>query len=399
MRLTQLIASRAPEQASPSRRRHLIFLAHVWASAPFALAWLLVPSLRGGEPVAVVTGQWTLAVFAAAYLVGRTWLAWMDLPRVPWNYLYPIPDALLISLSLYMARSAESVLYFTYALPILAAASTLNVAWAAFVGIVTVLGALTATLGLAPISCLGASYRLVSLVVLASLATWLARLAADVRARLSVADERNRIAMEMHDGVQAHLIAIAAQMELAARLAEQDPHRAAQLAQDCRGIARQAADDLRFLVRRLRAPAPGEAFVPAVREYLHNLGTRTGINILAEVSGRPDPLGAPMEHALFRILQEAMNNVLKHSEADEAKVLVAFEPERVTLTVRDNGRGFDPTAQRDGAHIGIEGMRDTARGVGGELRIESLHGEGTTVTVTVPRASEEGNRWLRIIRR
>lgn len=398
MGLKQLIASFAPEQAGADRQRHLIFLAHVWASAPFALVWLLVPAMRGGEPSAVVAGQWALAVIAGAYLIGRTWLAWLGRPRAPWNYVYPIPDAMLISVSLYMTRSTESVLYYAYALPILAAASTLNVGWAAVVGIVSILGALTATLGLAPISYLGASYRLVSLMVLASLATWLAKLAADVRARLSVADERNRIAMEMHDGVQAHLIAIAAQMEVATRVAETDPRRAAGLAADCRDLARRAADDLRFLVHRLRASAPSEAFVPAVRQYLHNLAARTGVGIQTDVAGQPGPMGAKVEQALFRILQEAMNNVLKHSEADQVKVTVAFEPEQAVLTVRDNGRGFGPAEPPGEGHAGMEGMRETARSVGGDVRIESRPGEGASVTASVPRATRGDSGWRRWIR-
>lgn len=388
----------ARDTAPSGRRRHLIFLAHVWASAPFALLWLLVPGMRLGEPRAVVAGQWALAALTAVYLVGRTWLAWLDRPRIAWNYLYPIPDAILISISLYMTHSAESVLYFTYALPIIAAASTLNVAWAAFVGLISVLGALTATTGLAPISYLGASYRLMSLVVLASLATWLAKLAADVQARLSVADERNRIAMEMHDGVQAHLIAIASQLELAGRLAGTDPERTAAIASDCRDLARQAADDLRFLVHRLRANEPGEAFIPALRQYLHNLSGRTGLPVRLDVAGQPEPLGAPREHALFRITQESLNNALKHADADDVRVSVGFEASHVRLTIRDNGRGFDPEQVTEEGHEGIAGMRQTVRSVGGELTIDARPGEGATVTAIVPRPEKETQRWLRKLR-
>jgi len=382
------------------RGRHLVFLAHVWASAPFAIIWLLAPSLRGPEAPGVVTGQWVVAIFTAAYLVARTWLAWIGKPGLAWNYVYPIPDALLISVSLYVTHSTESVLFFTYALPIIAAASTLNVAWAALVGMVAVLGALAATLGLEPISHLGATYRLVQLVVLASLATWLARLAADVRARLSVADERNRIAMEMHDGVQAHLIAIASQMELAGRLAESDPKRTATIAADCRDLARQAADDLRFLVHRLRASAPAEAFVPAVRQYLHNLGARTGLSISTEVEGEAAGIGPDTEHALFRVLQEGITNALKHSGADEVRVTLAFEPDAVRLSVADNGSGFDPAlVSEEAGHEGIEGMHATMGRVGGSLSVKSKPGEGAAIEATAPRPTEEGRIWKRLLQR
>jgi signal transduction histidine kinase len=383
------------------RGRHLIFLAHVWASAPFAVIWLVAPGLRGHERPGVIAGQVAVAVIAAAYLIGRTAIAWRDRPQIAWNYVYPVPDVILISVSLFMARSPESVLYYTYALPIIAAASTLNVAWAATVGVVSVVGALIATMGLEPISHLGAIYRLVSLVVLASLATWLAKLAADVRARLSVADERNRIAMEMHDGVQAHLIAIASQMELAGRLAATDAEQTAGIAAGARDLARKAADDLRFLVHRLRASDPGEAFVPAVRQYLHNLSARTGLAINADMPGDPPVLGADVEHALFRILQEALNNVLKHAQADEARVTLESHSDHVVLGVADNGSGFDPTtAPAEHGHEGIEGMHERARRIGGTLRIVSKPDQGTLVEVTVPLGQGmEAGIWTRLMRR
>jgi signal transduction histidine kinase len=381
------------------RRRHLIFLAHVWASAPFALVWLLIPGMRTGEQNAIIAGQWVLALVAGVYLVVRTWLAWRDKPRIPWNYLYPIPDIALISLSLHMTRSTESVLYYTYLLPIIAAASTLNVPWAAFIGLLSVLGALAATMGLAPVSYLGAAYRLVSLLLLASLTTWLARLAADVRARLSVAEERNRIAMEMHDGVQASLIAIASQMELAGRIAEQEPGRAASIASDCRNLARQAADDLRFLVHRLRAQTPAEAFVPAIRQYLHNIAGRSGVAVHLDAADSAEGLGPKVEHALFRILQESMNNALKHAEADEVRVRLACEPERIMLSIRDNGRGFNAQHTPSEGHAGITGMKETMNAVGGTLDIQSRAGEGTTVTASVPRTNGRKVGWLSILRR
>jgi signal transduction histidine kinase len=208
-----------------------------------------------------------------------------------------------------------------------------------------------------------------------------ARIAAELRERLGVAADRNRIAMDMHDGVQGHLITIASQLELIGHVAPRDGDRAAEISREGREMARQAADELRFLVQRLRAPALADGFVPALRQYAHNICERSGLRLTFEVHGDPRPLEPEVENVLFRIAQESLNNVMKHAGASEVSVCVSFDRERASLQIEDNGKGFQPEACADGC-VGLASMRERAERQHGNLVIDSAPSKGTTVSAT-----------------
>jgi len=111
------------------------------------------------------------------------------------------------------------------------------------------------------------------------------------------------------------------------------------------------------------------------------------------VSGRrPDNASPDVDLQLFRIAQEAVNNALRHGHATAIDITTAYEGERVSLTVKDNGTGFTPHAaalwRHEGEHFGIVTMRERAEKAGGELRIESAPGEGTTVQAVAKVNSE-----------
>jgi signal transduction histidine kinase len=375
------------------RLRHLVFLAHIWACVPFLLAWTYFPQLRVENDPAVIIPMKVFCGVAAVYLVARTYLAWRDPPWLRWEYVFPVIDVFLISIAVRIRHDPDSVLTYLYFFPIAEAVGTLSVRWAALIGVMSIAGVVAGTWGQhGQHGFLAFSFRLIFLVVMALLLTWLARFAAELQAQLQVATDRNRIAMEMHDGVQAQLIAIASQQELARCVALQDGARAAQIAADSRDLARRAADDLRFLVHRLRAPCPAEGFVPALQQYVHNLSARSGLPATVQVTGAPYPLDPDVEHALFHIVQESLNNTLKHANAQEVSVTLDYGAEAVRCAIRDDGTGFDPAAlpEEGGAHVGLESMRERARQAGGELRVESAPGRGTTVIAVIPRAGNDG---------
>jgi signal transduction histidine kinase len=331
------------------------------------------------------------------YLVVRTWLAWRDPDWLNWEYVFPPIDVLIVSTFLYLShRGPMSNISLLYFLPMISAAGSLNVWWAATVGAMAVLGtgfsSFTATEVDFPIGDmtpaeilraepLNATFRLYFLLVLSSLMAFQAAIAAGLKERLAVAADRNRIALDMHDGVQGHLIALAQQLELLGHVAERNPKRAAELAREGRETTRMAADELRFLVQRLKAPTLGDGFVPALRQYAHNFCTRNELRLEIEVAGEEETLDPDAENALFRIAQEALNNVVKHARATLVTVGIVYSSETVALTVRDDGQGFAPGG---GEGVGLEGMRSRAQGVEGEAHIESAPGRGTTVVAHVP---------------
>lgn len=381
---------------SSQRSQHLVFLAHVWVCAPFLLVWTFDIHTRnviGPEAVAALQPAIWLTV---AYLAIRTRIAWKGNEHRPWQYIYPPIDIVVVSVILYLShRGPMSNITLLYFLPMIEASGSLNVRWAALVGVMVVGGTALSTVTATEIAPshiqtarellqqdpLNVTFRICFLVVLSSLMTFQSLIAAGLKERLAVAADRNRIAMDMHDGVQGHLIALSAQLELVGRVALRDPARAAQLAEEGRESARQAADELRFLVQRLRTPAMEEGFVPALRQYAHNICERHGLQLEFEVEGKERVLEPEVENALFRIAQESITNVVKHASAKVVEVRITYTLNSAELTVRDDGSGFvNQTAREEQKGVGLLGMRERAEKAGGEAHIESGPEQGTRVT-------------------
>ncbi|HEY0868300.1 MAG TPA: sensor histidine kinase [Fimbriimonas sp.] len=387
---------RLASEYSSSRTRHIVFLVHVWLCAPFMLFWLSntrIQQVLG--PVTILRLRYVVA-FTLLYLLGRTWLALKNPRWLRWEYVFPPIDVLVISLILLVSnRGPMSNLTLLYFLPIVEASGALKVRWAAAVGFMVVAGMAVATLvgGVPPPppgmtyeellknETLNVVFRLYFLVLISSLMAYQAVIAAELREKLGVVADRNRIAMEMHDGVQGSLISLASSLELIGHLAPRDGQRAAELARESRETARQAADELRFLVQRLRNPSLSQGFVPALRQYAHNICERNGLRLEFIVEGTERPIEAEKENALFRIAQEALNNVIKHSAADGVELKVVFFDGHVDLKVRDDGHGFDMRST-DG-QVGLQSMRERAERLGGKVLVNSDPGSGTSVSATL----------------
>jgi two-component system sensor histidine kinase DegS len=283
-----------------------------------------------------------------------------------------------------------------YLFPVAEAAATLDLRWSLPVGVAAAAAYLVVAIlklgwlsGAGNLTHAASAFRLFFLVLMASLLTNLGREMARIHRELALADYRTRLAAEIHDGIQQYLAAIAMRLELARRLIDSDPEAAAQLAADQRHVARQAADELRVLVRRLRSPAlASEGLAEALRQYIGLFGERSGISAELRITGEETRLDPAAEHAFLRIVQEALNNVVKHAQAGQVVVALAFEPGRVSCTVRDDGVGFVPEELPAGTTLagglGMETMRRRAVELRGRCEISSAPGKGTTVTVTLP---------------
>lgn len=219
------------------RTWHLIFLAHIWALSPFAFLWLYNPGVARKVEPGHIDAMRAFTFGVVAYFAIRTFLALRPPRWLRWQYVFPPIDVVLVTIMLYIGdRDPLGNITIMYFLPIAEAAGTLNVFYAASIGLFSVLGSIagsTSVVGLE--KPFNIAFRLGFLVIMASLFTFLARRAAEFRSTARVAADRNRLALEMHDGVQAQLIAAASQMELAQLLAPTDGARAAEIAQETRG--------------------------------------------------------------------------------------------------------------------------------------------------------------------
>jgi signal transduction histidine kinase len=206
-------------------------------------------------------------------------------------------------------------------------------------------------------------------------------------------DERRRIARDLHDGTGQHLSGMA--LTIGQVLADFPPghDNLRQLLQDSHTASRQALDEVRTVSYVLHPPIlDGLGLVAALRWYLDGLQKRTDLSIDFVAPAEIKTLAPEAERALFRIVQESITNVLRHSGGTTLKVTLSDQGTAVTLEIVDNGRGMsgEQLADLEGAAalgVGIAGMRERVRQLGGAFKIDS-GSHGTAVTVSVP-ANEE----------
>ena len=196
-------------------------------------------------------------------------------------------------------------------------------------------------------------------------------------------EERRRIARELHDGASQQLALLAIELDQlgAGAPALEAPAHARALA----GRARDLSRELHHIAYELHPAILDQlGLVPALRQFASQVEARHGIKIELGESGWPAGLPAAVALALYRVAQEALQNVAKHSGADEARIALRGSPDGVTLLVSDRGSGFDPAAPPSGITLGLAGMRERLRLVGGELCVDSTARGGTVIAAAVP---------------
>jgi signal transduction histidine kinase len=202
---------------------------------------------------------------------------------------------------------------------------------------------------------------------------------------LSIIEERNRLARELHDSVTQRLFGVKLAAESAATLLERDPSKAAIELARVSELARGAMEELRAVVFELR---PGslerEGLATVLRKHVEVLRRVSGVKIELGVCDVPRLAPGPATQVL-RIAQEALGNALRHSAAKRITVKLGGDDERLFLKVVDDGCGFDPSGPEvRGQRLGLTSMEERATELGGRLSVTSKLGEGTTVALELP---------------
>jgi signal transduction histidine kinase len=202
---------------------------------------------------------------------------------------------------------------------------------------------------------------------------------------LTIAEERSRLAHELHDAVSQKLFSLRLTAQAAATLVDRDPSRAKGELQQVAALAAEAADELRAAVVELRPTALDEdGLVATLRTQIQVLDRAHSARVTFSSRG-VRALPASHEEAMLRVAQESLHNALRHSGAARVDVTLEKHGTGAVLRVTDDGSGFEPTAIRKaGRHLGLVSMRDRASGVGGRLTVESAPGKGTTIEMEVP---------------
>jgi signal transduction histidine kinase len=200
----------------------------------------------------------------------------------------------------------------------------------------------------------------------------------------AVLAERGRFAREIHDSLAQGLTSISLQLECAKTSVLDQPNTAHSHIEKARALVRESLREARRTVWNLRPLALGETdLAGTLQNYASNLSAGGKVSCSQQIEGTPRPLPPDHEAALLRIGQEALTNAIRHSGATEIINRLRFGNGWVTLTVIDNGRGFN-VADRVGKGFGLTGMHERTAALGGSLSIDSHPGHGTEVSATLP---------------
>jgi signal transduction histidine kinase len=201
----------------------------------------------------------------------------------------------------------------------------------------------------------------------------------------AVVEERNRLARELHDSVTQSLFSVTLLSEAALNLLDRDPSKARERLERANELAQGALAEMRALIFQLRPMTlQEEGLLSALKKHLNAVHSRHGRLVELQVTGTARRLPAPVEDAAFRIVQEGLNNVVKHAGAEYARVELEFGVDRLRIAIVDSGVGFDPSTPRQTGKFGMSTMRERAEGVGGRLTVESAPGQGTRVSAEFP---------------
>ncbi len=213
-------------------------------------------------------------------------------------------------------------------------------------------------------------------------------------AELAAAEERNRLARDIHDGLGHYLVAISVLLEKILAFRQRNPQEAETAALDARRLAREALQDVRQSVGALRLS--GEVFsLSAALADLIKHSDQDHLAISLKISGDERGFPTPALQALYRAAQEALTNIQKHARARRVSLSLLLNPHEARLSVEDDGQGFDTALLerlppgRQQQRFGLQGLRERLEIVGGVLTVESQPGHGARVLVSVPRRRPE----------
>jgi signal transduction histidine kinase len=204
----------------------------------------------------------------------------------------------------------------------------------------------------------------------------------DERQEISIMEERNRLARELHDSVKQQAFAASAQLAAAHSLYQRDPDTAENNLTEAERLVDDVRRELTDLIHELRPAAlKGEGLVNAARQLASETETLIGIPIHVRVRGeRTIPLD--IEQTLYRILQGALSNVSRHSFARKVEIQLNYTRKEIELSIADDGIGFQPTETSYG--IGLKSIQERCDLINGKMRVISKPGEGTTLIIKAP---------------
>jgi len=198
-------------------------------------------------------------------------------------------------------------------------------------------------------------------------------------------EERERISRELHDEVGQLLTAVDLDLDWSIRRCPADLDALPARLGETKSLVRDALDATRELCASLRThELERRALASSVRYYAEEFGRRTGIQVQVTAACDDELLGPEAARNVYRIFQEALSNVARHARATSVSVILRPATAGLVLSVTDDGAGFETGRVSDPLAIGLIGMRERARLIGGSLNVDSSPGKGTSITLAIP---------------
>jgi len=202
---------------------------------------------------------------------------------------------------------------------------------------------------------------------------------------IAAVQERNRLARNLHDSVTQTIFSMTLAADTARIQLDRDPNQVAFHLERLQQLAQSALYEMRSLVFELRPTTLSEAgLIATLNQHLEVLEKQHRLTVMLQVDG-DEVLSKEQEHHLFRIVQEALNNIVKHAHTDRASVVLRFRNDWISLQISDEGKGFDPDSKPMGEnHMGMSSMRERVEMMGGAFRLNSHPGKGTKILIDIP---------------
>jgi len=205
----------------------------------------------------------------------------------------------------------------------------------------------------------------------------------------AILEERSRLARDLHDSVSQQLFSMTLTARAVRSQLGKNPARTVEQLERLQETAATALAEMRALIFQLRPPGLSEqGLIATIQQHVALLKRREGLSVALSVTGE-ERFGRGIEQAIYRIAQEALNNVVKHAGASQVSVCLDLSPQEVRLRITDDGRGFDPTTVSHGRHLGLISMRERAHEIGGRFELHTRPGMGAEIVVVVPRHADE----------
>jgi ligand-binding sensor domain-containing protein/signal transduction histidine kinase len=199
---------------------------------------------------------------------------------------------------------------------------------------------------------------------------------------LAVVEERNRLARELHDSAKQKAFAALAQLGTANGVINKNPKSAKSHLEEAENLVYEVIEELTFLIQEMYPAALKEkGLATTLREYVFEWESRTDIKADVQINNE-QRLGLNVEQAIYRVVQEALSNVSRHSHATHVEVSLSYNPNYMGVVIADNGCGFEQTAKQTG--VGLRSIRERIESLGGTVEIVSLPDCGTRLTVRLP---------------